>query len=297
MGTKKGIITFCMRLDLYADKNKTFSINFHETVATITVDMTKGFSFEGISTDRDEASNVTQSTTADYTLDAYQCKDSSGTPSNQVMSQASILGLCIDLGPDIEGIQLEDILNLTLIQDNNGVSSTPILSGQSDGLTSVNCDLNQGKRCFIQTMVVSKFFTPEAANANITASGTVLLKLGRRLLHRAYLDLSSDGRNEEQGEGIKRSLKNGEKASEDFRVVLVTESLKFKDVSYENGFSKDDGKHLTNIVKTTLVLLVGCSIAVYFIVRTKMSKKEEGSGGPFPNEAPNEELCNLTPIS
>jgi len=282
----KGIISFCMRMDLYADAARSASVNFLETIAKIKVDMTKGFNVATISTDRDAAINENTFVQVNYTINAYQCISANGEKSSLAMSQGSILGLCIDLVDDIQDVQLDRVWGLSLSQ-NNGGSSSPVEAGNANGVTNSECDHNGGRRCFIETVLISSFFDQDAGNANIIANGTVLFKFGRRRLKARsnfHGDLKGSGKIHERLLAIQP--KQEENASEEFRVMISTQAIRedTKASSPEGRLNK--GGAIVGVSAGLLVLFVGyCGATAYF-----RQKKE----GDEPNESGDDELTPLT---
>jgi len=210
--TNKGIISFCMRLDLYTDGiDEEISVNFHETEVTIDVDMASDFSITGISTIRRNATEKGAEADLDYDLDVYRCVGGIRIDPVSALSQGNSLGVCIDINTD--NVQLDRVQNFTLTQGDIA-DATPVVNGNPDGLTSVDCSLNGNQRCYIKTMMISSFFTPQAQNANVTAEGAVILKFGRRRLESSKVNIQHYVKNV-------RNLQEQE-SSESFRVVIAT---------------------------------------------------------------------------
>jgi len=284
--TMKGIISFCMRMDLYADAARTASVNFLETIAKIKVDMTKGFNVATVSTDRDAATNETSVVQVNYTLDSYQCASANGEKSSLAMSQGSVLGLCIDFVDDIQDVQLEKVWGLSLSQDNGG-SSSPIEAGEANGLTNSECDHNGGRRCFIETILISSFFDQEAGNANITANGAVLFKFGRR---RLAARLNFHGDRKVSGKSYERELavqsKQEGNGLEEFNVIISTQTVRedLKGPSPEGQLNK--GGAIGGVSAGLLVLFVGYFGATAYLRHKKTADQ--------PNENGYGELAPLT---
>eukprot|EP00521_Asterionellopsis_glacialis_P006029 CAMPEP_0195281954 /NCGR_PEP_ID=MMETSP0707-20130614/1047_1 /TAXON_ID=33640 /ORGANISM="Asterionellopsis glacialis, Strain CCMP134" /LENGTH=868 /DNA_ID=CAMNT_0040340893 /DNA_START=141 /DNA_END=2744 /DNA_ORIENTATION=- len=181
--TNKGLLSFCIRLDLYVDgTDEEISGNFHETKVTVEVDMVAGFSITSIFTSRDNATETDSTVDLDYELDVYQCVGGIRVDPAPPLSQGDSLGMCIDINTD--NVKLDEVQNLTLTQGDFGVAN-PVQDGKPNTLTSVDCTLNGNQRCFIRTMMISSFFTAEAQNTAVTAEGAVTLKFGRRRLERS----------------------------------------------------------------------------------------------------------------
>jgi len=284
----KGMIEFCMRMDLYADAARTQSVNFLEVLASIEVDMTTGFDVVSISTDRDAATNETATAKVNYTLNSYQCESADGGSSSLAMSQGSVLGLCIDLADDTEGVELDKVWGLSLNQTNGG-SSSPIESGEVNRLTTSACTYNGGKRCFIETMLISAFFEKDAENADIVAQGTVLLKFGRRRLE-ARLQFDEEHIEKEFDESeLAVQSKQEDPSPEKFLVIISTQGAVREDIKGPSSpeVELNNGSIAIGGVSVgLLVLFVGCfGLVAYLRHKKKKTDQQEKIGVPVDDSA------------
>jgi len=181
--TSEGIISFCMRMSLYYDTAMTTSVNFHETKVRITIDMSTDFSVNSIQSERDNETMFTaDDIETNYDITAYKCDWSGSDTSSAAISQGDPLFICVQSSSN--SIQLEEVLNLNLVQPDGpngepGGSQSPIVDGDITGLAEADCTFEEHKKCIIQTIAPSMFFTRENTN-NIQVNGNVLLSFARR---------------------------------------------------------------------------------------------------------------------
>merc|ERR1712113_305155 len=81
----------------------------------------------------------------------------------------------------MEASRLNDVTSLSLEPNGSPSTYTPIQNGNANALTSKNCQLNEGRKCQVETLAVSSLFT----STSLTCSGSVDLSFGRRKLNEA----------------------------------------------------------------------------------------------------------------
>jgi len=178
--TQKGTITFCLRVDLYVleDIDYDASVNFHETIVTVTVNMLQGFSVEDISTSRTDADDQVKNTTVDYNLRSWKC-DSEWNEDNSSVSQGTSVWICIETTST--AANLKELLSLTFAQEDDGEISGYTNNPISTGVAGII--IQEPKRMMIQTIVVAGFFNI-GNNNPVNVNGTILWELSseRRLV-------------------------------------------------------------------------------------------------------------------
>ena len=179
-GDNTADMVFCVRVD-YLNVNE--SVNFHETIVTVTIDLSAGFQATNILTERSAAMETNLQADADYTVIAYYCDASNQPiPDDPVFSQGDVMEVCIRIDDDLneEEIYVKDILNLNIIQYDNGSGppadpTAAILNGVPDPLTIYDCGTDG--RCYMMHQLTSKFFE-HATPGTLEVNGAALLSFG-----------------------------------------------------------------------------------------------------------------------
>jgi hypothetical protein len=174
-------IDFCFRID-YIDTELNETINFHETIVTLTVDLQEndGMTLAGISTTRQDGENITTSTGITYPVEVFHCDDSYGALGDQspTLQQNVLLQVCVQVnGTDID-VFVENIWSTVLTNADSSVTSTPIALGTTNSITTLVCAAGV---CKITMSLLGAFFQA-AAPPGITLSGIAVLAFGRRLV-------------------------------------------------------------------------------------------------------------------
>jgi hypothetical protein len=179
------IIEFCLRVDYnYVDGDGlTESINFYETIVTITVDLTANFTLSGVSVARFPADSETADFKLDYPVEAYIClDDNSEVGSPAALEQGSILQVCVKMDDTVisENIVVEDILTFVVSQPSGSATdSKTIANGVADLLTEKVC--RASGICNVKTQLLSKFFT-ENIPGDLQVNGVAILAFGKASL-------------------------------------------------------------------------------------------------------------------
>jgi hypothetical protein len=102
-GTIIATIVYCVRFGLNTLGDTPFEVNFDESVVTLTVDLSGGFSINDVDvTPKDQLLNTAVQS---YTADGYMCQPGTDTPvidANAAALQGSLITVCIK--PNAEGI-------------------------------------------------------------------------------------------------------------------------------------------------------------------------------------------------
>lgn len=181
-------IAFCVRGSyVYDDDNDASTpdqgVNFHETVLTISVDLTANFTLSAISVDRTGADDAS----ADLLcrLRAYFCEgDDNVEIDPPVLTQGDDLQFCVEVDTeDRTNFFIRDIMETDVEQDNNvngvfreaGDEFDDIVVGyEPDFLTTKNCVAGV---CQVRTQLKSKYFADLFPNP-LSIAGSALCALG-----------------------------------------------------------------------------------------------------------------------
>lgn len=179
LGTSAAI-SFCVRVDYnYRDTDgNTESINFHETIVDISVDLTANFKLASIATDRTTAASAE----LDYPVTAYFCGDDNVANDPDPLAPGSALQVCIKMDDSVttEDVYVADILTLVVSQPRGPASSsTPIAETITDPLTAKDCTSSHGDGgiCIVKTQLPSKFFA-QPSPADLQVNGVAILAFG-----------------------------------------------------------------------------------------------------------------------
>jgi len=99
-----------------------------------------------------------------YEVISYQCDTETYAASDELISQGSNVGLCVETQDEnVLMNQIESLLMVQLSSTNDTVTSTPISDFQGNAVTATRCDLanfdgQPNSKCFIQTSMLTKFF-------------------------------------------------------------------------------------------------------------------------------------------
>jgi hypothetical protein len=167
-------IEFCLRADY---KFESDSLNFHETVVSISVDLTAGFTLEAITVERSGSDDA--SSTLDCDVEIYYCyQNHTEVIPAPSFRQGSALEVCIRVVEEDKSCCIKDIAEMDVDQDQDGdgdwdAHTDPITTTIADPLSSKLCSDDV---CFVKTQLPSKFFSVRNPK-NLTLSGIALLKL------------------------------------------------------------------------------------------------------------------------
>jgi hypothetical protein len=185
-------IDFCLRIDynLVGDNGTFESVNFHETVTTVHLNLTAGFNVTDIIITKDSAYN-TGSEAMQYPIMAYFCKNDNSNVSQGILEVGDDLQFCVKSLTD--GVFVSDILSTGISQ--SGSANTVIISERKPDPQTAN-DCSNGGICNIKTRLPSRLFDFEDP-PSLLIQGVAILALGipsRRLIAVPIQILSPDRR-------------------------------------------------------------------------------------------------------
>jgi len=206
--THENTVQFCVMFEMETDTG--VSVNYKQTDMIIIIDMTRGFSITDVATMKTEQSNVDLEAELDFADSSYQCNDATDDDDNtwvektQTLSQGDLLKICYAVSSnDISPVK---VLTFDL-------ASTGDLSNDMSSLIGLYFTMCKDNKCFIKTMVPSKYFAldrfADIAHEdypNLVSSGTILMAFGSRSLtavHTRALEDVIDGKiNVQVGLGV-----------------------------------------------------------------------------------------------
>jgi len=178
VGAVTATIDFCVRFSLMTTAGAT-EVNFLETLVTLFVDLSDGFSIGNVTV----APKLKLENTANqvYLLDGYQCDAANaaltGTDLSDTRNQGSVIRVCVK--PDNEavtaGIKMRSLDEFTFTRDAiNQQAITGYNTEAANGLTSLTCS-NGVDVCVFETILFAAFYTDEGT---VAGSGTGSMQFG-----------------------------------------------------------------------------------------------------------------------
>lgn len=204
-GELQATIKFCMRMGLFTNSEPAIEVNFLETIVTLYVDLTDGFSIDNISvTPRDQ---LVQTANQEYQVEGFLCDynniELSDTEKVQARNQGSILRVCVR--PDAEArsdeVYMRYIDSFTWQRDYGGnigsLTQEAVVDREAanNGLTELYC-VSGSEVCAFETILFAAMFrTPGAVSGAGIASmqfGTDQMTSKRRKLRQSSRALQED---------------------------------------------------------------------------------------------------------
>jgi hypothetical protein len=178
-------IEFCVKGEYIFGSASPESINFHETIVTITVNLTAGFKLEDIVTDRTAATKSNKEAELGCDVTPFYCDETTfvEVPPPAAYVQGDALIFCVEVAAaDQERCHIVDVLEADLDQDN----LAPVVDQHTDlvtaaigvGLSIKDCNPAIAV-CRIKTQLTSKFFG-ELAPSALDITGVARLGFGPR---------------------------------------------------------------------------------------------------------------------
>jgi hypothetical protein len=182
-GTLTASIDFCVRFSLQTKSDTPFEVNFRETLVTLIVDLTNGFSIGDVAVESKE--RITQTANQAYGIEAAQCNTLNEplTPLQQsaTRNQGAVMRICVQ--PDsitrASGVYMRRIDSFLFERDYGGgqvIMQVAVLNGGPavNGLTNLYC--GEGwETCALETILFSNFFR---SAGTVEGSGTAAMQFG-----------------------------------------------------------------------------------------------------------------------
>ena len=181
VGSVTAAINFCVRFSLLTTGPGAVEVNFLETLVTLFVDLSDGFSIEDV----DVAPKIKITNTANqvYLLAGYQCDSSNealtGTALSDARNQGSVIRVCVKPDDDAvtAGITMRSIDEFTFSRNAGAISQEAIVGYNQEatnGLTSLTCS-NGVAVCFFETILFAAFYSNVGV---VLGSGTGSMQFG-----------------------------------------------------------------------------------------------------------------------
>ena len=204
-GNQKATVQFCMRMGLFTNSDPPIEVNFLETLVTLFVDLTDGFSIDTINvTPKDK---LVRTANQAYEVEGYLCDrnniELSDSDKVAVRNQGSILRVCVR--PDEEArsdqVYMRFIDSFTWQRDYGGaigILYQPAVEEReaaSNQLTELFCTSGAEVCAFESILFASMFRTPGAVTGSGIASmqfGSDPLEIQKRRLRSSLRDLQEE---------------------------------------------------------------------------------------------------------
>ena len=174
-------ISFCVRfsLDTPPSVTPTIEVNFLETLVTLNVDLTNGFSIGSINVAPKQ--KLTKTANQAYHVEGYQCDatDAQLTPTQiaATRNQGSVIRVCVrpDQTGRNDGIFMRSIDSFSFVRDTT-VTQDAVVNGAaaSNGLTSLDCGAGYAI-CSFETILFAAFYT---SAGTVAGSGVASMQFG-----------------------------------------------------------------------------------------------------------------------
>jgi hypothetical protein len=167
-------IEFCTRVDYEFESD---SINFYETIVTISVDLTAGFTLDAIKSERNGANDASANLQCD--VEIYYCyRNYTEVVPAPKYTQGTALEVCIRVVEEDTHCCIFDIDEIDVDQDQDGdgyfdAHTDPITKKIADPLSGKICE---DGICYVKTQLPSKFFSVRNPK-NLTLTGVAVMQL------------------------------------------------------------------------------------------------------------------------
>lgn len=179
-------IVFCHRFSLFEN---TTEVNFAETVATVSVDLSHDFSVTSV--DVAQAEKLTLTSNIQYTATAYYCDESGNNAPISEISQGLSVKVCVEA--DDNTVKIDKIVDFVWASD-TGITQYAV-SGDgtaSNAFTVVDCT-SLSNKCSFESLFVANFF--QETPMSVSSTGKVyLIFASSRNLQRGGEFATSDGK-------------------------------------------------------------------------------------------------------
>merc|ERR1712125_230336 len=158
-------------------------VNFLESVVTLNIDLSAGFSIDDINvTPKDQLINTAATT---YTVEGYMCQQRSDTPvvdANTALNQGSLITICIKPDADgiADGIKMRSVDSFEWTRD--ATTQAAIESGAAAGNLLTSFDeiaCAGGNYCQFSSILFAAFY---ASEGQVSGNGVASMQFGTRRL-------------------------------------------------------------------------------------------------------------------
>ena len=310
-------ILFCLRIDYNLNGE---SINFHETVVDVTIDLTSNFTLDAVNVVRTSATDAQQDVDVDYPVTAYFCDGNNAGIAAPTFTQGGAMQFCVKKDvrdsyqscflcmfsllvmdfshivniqyPTFDNSQVSvsqdvyvrDILTAVVTQPSGpGTPTTAIDTYVPNALTTKDCTSNSDGICNLLTQLPSKYFV-DVAPQDLRVSGTAVLAFGtarkHRLLHVPVRNLRHLA---PANEGIDdRQLQQQQEGGSQSEFDL-TAKLEGNPVAAADSDDGDSNALLTTVIAVLGVVAVaslGCGVYYNCAARRSNNADDESNSSP-----------------
>jgi hypothetical protein len=183
-GTQTATVQFCMRMGLFTNSDPPLEVNFLETIVTLDIDLTDGFTIDTINvTPKDE---LIRTANQAYEVEGYLCDinniELSTSDKSSVRNQGSILRVCVRPDEDArsQGVYMRYIESFTWQRDYGGVIGImyqPAIEEReaaSNRLTELFC-VSGAEVCAFETILFASMFRSPGM---VAGSGVASMQFG-----------------------------------------------------------------------------------------------------------------------
>merc|ERR1711971_246166 len=182
-GAAGASIVFCVRFGLNTFGDTPIEVNFLESVITLSIDLSAGFSVDAINvTPKDQILNTATQT---YTVEGYMCQDGTDTPvadAAAALSQGSLISVCIKPDADgiTDGIKMRTIDSFEWTRDTTTQAAIESAVAAGNLLTSFDeIACAGGDYCQFSSILFAAFYATEG---QVSVNGVASMQFGTRRL-------------------------------------------------------------------------------------------------------------------
>ena len=181
-----GVMDFCVRLDVYLDLAPTRSVNFHETIYKLNVNLLGQISTTAEVVRTDPTDGGEKDLELNENVTAYQCDDSfQELDPPPILTNGDFISICVETEED-SSFEVEKVRDITV--DQNGTKQFDYVVAYMDSLlattTCIGINTTDAK-CQVKMQLLGTYFKDEDPE-DLTVSGVVKLayldSTGRRLM-------------------------------------------------------------------------------------------------------------------
>lgn len=197
-------VDFCVRFSLWTPTTPPIEVNFLETLVTLLVNLTDGFSIDDVTVQPKE--KLLNTANDEYSLEGFQCNQQNVPLSEKELlearNQGSIIRICVrpDETARGDGVYMKSIVSFRFTRQfenptqNPAVVQVAVENEQEAGnhLTSLYCEAGM-LVCAFESILFAAFYRDPGM---IQGSGTALMQFGTSRAARRRLGLPRDLQNE-----------------------------------------------------------------------------------------------------
>jgi len=234
-------IVFCVRFGLNTLGDSPVEVNFLESVVTLNIDLSAGFSIDDINvTPKDQLINTAATT---YTVEGYMCQQGSDTPvvdATTALSQGSLITVCIKPDADgiADGIKMRAVDSFEWTRD--ATAQAAIESGVAAGNLLTSFDETAcagGDYCQFSSILFAAFY---ASKGQVSGNGVASMQFGTRRLS--------------EGSGLRALQEQEAAATSEFDLAVQLEAADDGPAALQTAAGASAGSMLCTILASLVVV-------------------------------------------